>query len=127
MVKEKICNYIQREINPYGKPFKGTVYDFGTKIINYIEAIDDGWKSTEENLPEESDCEKNYLCLIKDHTDEFPMVLQYSETDGFGFYMDCYDTSTKEFIKTKFAPIEEKCGKVAYWVEIPKFPKEYYE
>ena len=33
---QKIYNFIKREINPYGKPFEGTVYEFGLKVMNYI-------------------------------------------------------------------------------------------
>ena len=34
---EKISNYIKSEINPYGKPFKGNAYEFGLKLIKYLE------------------------------------------------------------------------------------------
>lgn len=34
---EKISNYIKREINPYGKPFEGTAYEFGLKLMKYLE------------------------------------------------------------------------------------------
>ena len=33
---EKIKNYIQTQINPYGKPFKGTAYEFGIKLLDYL-------------------------------------------------------------------------------------------
>lgn len=36
---KKIRNYIQAEINPYGKPFEGSVYDFGIKVMKYIDAV----------------------------------------------------------------------------------------
>lgn len=39
--KRKIYDYIQTEINPYGKPFKGTAYDLGVKIMDFIENMDD--------------------------------------------------------------------------------------
>lgn len=39
--KSKIYNYIKRTINPYGKPFEGTAYELGLKIIDYIENMDD--------------------------------------------------------------------------------------
>ena len=32
----KIYNYIKSEINPYGKPFKGTLFEFGEKIMDYV-------------------------------------------------------------------------------------------
>lgn len=34
---EKISNYVKREINPYGKPFEGTAYEFGLKLMKYLE------------------------------------------------------------------------------------------
>ena len=36
---QKIYNFIKREINPYGKPFEGTVYEFGLKVMKYIENL----------------------------------------------------------------------------------------
>lgn len=54
--KSKIYNYIKRTINPYGRPFEGTVYEFGLKIMDFIENIDgekeNGWISVSERLPE---------------------------------------------------------------------------
>ena len=34
---ETISGYIKREINPYGRPFKGSVYEFGLKLMKYLE------------------------------------------------------------------------------------------
>ena len=33
----KIRDYVKEQINPYGKPFEGSVYEFGLKIIHYID------------------------------------------------------------------------------------------
>ena len=38
--REKIRDYIKAEINPYGKPFEGTSYELGLKIMRYIDAMD---------------------------------------------------------------------------------------
>ena len=38
--REKIRDYIKGEINPYGKPFEGTAYELGLKIMRYIDAMD---------------------------------------------------------------------------------------
>lgn len=55
--KSKIYDYIKRTINPYGKPFKGTAYELGLKIMDYIENMDDekenGWIPVSERLPED--------------------------------------------------------------------------
>jgi hypothetical protein len=54
--KRKIYDYIKRTINPYGKPFEGTAYELGLKIMDYIENMDDekenGWIPVSERLPE---------------------------------------------------------------------------
>lgn len=34
---EKISNYIKNEINPYGNPFEGNAYEFGLKLMKYLE------------------------------------------------------------------------------------------
>lgn len=38
--REKIRDYIKGEINPYGKPFEGTAYELGLKIMRYIDSMD---------------------------------------------------------------------------------------
>ena len=34
--RNKLYNYIKAEINRYGKPFKGSAYEFGVKLMYYI-------------------------------------------------------------------------------------------
>ena len=41
--RKKICDYIKGKINPYGKPFEGTAYELGLKIIKYIDAMDSAY------------------------------------------------------------------------------------
>lgn len=64
--KSKIYGYIKRIINPYGRPFEGTVYELGLKIMDYIENMDDekeiGWIPVSERLPEE---DGRYLVTFK--------------------------------------------------------------
>ena len=38
--RKKIRDYIKGEINTYGKPFEGTAYELGLKIMRYIDAMD---------------------------------------------------------------------------------------
>ena len=38
--RKKIRDYIKGEINPYGKPFEGTAYELGFKIMRYIDTMD---------------------------------------------------------------------------------------
>lgn len=62
----KIYKYIKAEINPYGKPFEGTVFEFGCKVMDYIEAMEKqpktDWIPCEERLP---DKRGNYLVCSK--------------------------------------------------------------
>lgn len=39
---DKIRKFIKSEINPYGKPFEGSVYEFGLKVIGYIDSMANG-------------------------------------------------------------------------------------
>lgn len=52
--KSKIYDYIKRTINPCGRPFEGTAYEFGLKIMDFIENIDggkeNGWIPVSERL-----------------------------------------------------------------------------
>lgn len=49
--KQKLCNYIQAQINPYGKPFDGTAYEFGLKIMDYIRnSLNDEVESHEQKI-----------------------------------------------------------------------------
>lgn len=59
--KRKIYDYIKKTINPYGRPFEGTAYEFGLKLMDFIENIDgekaNGWIPVSERLPEdEKEC-----------------------------------------------------------------------
>lgn len=54
--KSDIYDYIKRTINPYGAPFKGTAYELGLKIMDYIENMSDDsdWIPADDRLPETS-------------------------------------------------------------------------
>ena len=41
--RKKICDYIKGKINPYGKPFEGTAYELGLKIMRYIDAMESAY------------------------------------------------------------------------------------
>ena len=41
--RKKIRDYIKGEINPYGKPFEGTAYELGLKIMRYIDDMDSAY------------------------------------------------------------------------------------
>lgn len=50
--------YMSEKVNPYGRPFEGTAYELGLKIMDYIENMDgekeNGWIPVSERLPEAS-------------------------------------------------------------------------
>ncbi len=55
---KKLYKWIKAEINPYGKPFEGTVFEFGNKVMEHIVAMEnqpqaDKWIPCEERLPSE--------------------------------------------------------------------------
>lgn len=68
--EKKIISYIKKHINPYGKPFEGTVFEFGNKVMDYIKAMEKqpktDWIPCEERLPSES---KEYLVTHKEIID----------------------------------------------------------
>ena len=41
--RKKIHDYIKGKINPYGKPFEGTAYELGLKIMRYIDSMDSAY------------------------------------------------------------------------------------
>lgn len=61
---EKISNYIKNEINPYGNPFEGNAYEFGLKLMKYLEnaSVDYDVDNVVEQLEDES--EKCSICEL---------------------------------------------------------------
>lgn len=41
--RKQISNYIKAQINPYGKPFEGTTYELGLKIMEYIDNMNSAY------------------------------------------------------------------------------------
>jgi hypothetical protein len=84
--KRKIYGYIKRTINPYGRPFEGTAYEFGLKIMDFIENIDDekenGWIPVSERLPAVDGMYTTTLSGELVGTDE-PFVGQLYFEDGY--------------------------------------------
>lgn len=81
--KSKIYDYIKRTINPYGKPFEGTAYELGLKIMDYIENMDDekenGWIPVSEGLPDPD----QYIAIALDNCDT-PAIGRYTVDDEGG-------------------------------------------
>jgi hypothetical protein len=111
--KSKIYDYIKRTINPYGKPFEGTAYELGLKIMDYIENMDDekenGWIPVSERLPE-----------IKQNYEECYLV-----TDGRFCWM-AYWTPEKEWVFAECTDCKNKIDwtDVVAWMPLPEPYKE---
>lgn len=61
---KKISNYIKNEINPYGNPFEGNAYEFGLKLMKYLEnaSVDYDLDNVVEQLKDET--EKCSICEL---------------------------------------------------------------
>ena len=75
--EKKLTRYIKTEINPYGKPFEGTVYEFGNMLMDYIERMEKEperkWIPVSERLPE---CENKYgwvSCIVSVIRSHYPI------------------------------------------------------
>ena len=107
--KRKIYDYIKKTINPYGRPFEGTAYEFGLKLMDFIENIDgekaNGWIPVSERLPE-----------IKMNYKECYLV-----TDGRFCWM-AYYISEKEWIFADCTNCKNKIDwtDVIAWMPLPK-------
>ena len=111
--KRKIYDYIKRTINPYGRPFEGTAYEFGLKILDIIENIDgekeNGCIPVSERLPDPS----KYV-LVSFENFPLPMIGKYTvDDDGGTFRIDDEDDS---FLEHNLY--------VNAWMELPKRYKE---
>lgn len=111
--KRKIYDYIKRTINPYGRPFNGTAYELGVKIMDSIENMDDekenGWIPVSERLPE----------IKRDY------VECYLVTDGRFCWM-AYWTPEKEWILADCTNCKNKIDwtDIAAWQPLPEPYKE---
>lgn len=120
--EKKLIKYIKAEINPYGKPFNDTAYEFGLKLIDYIEAMEaqpqvGGWIPVTERLPNMEEYLENDGRFILD--------------DGNRRYQGLFDIYDKKFKFSKhlsglsYELIEDNC--VIAWMSLPKPYKESEE
>ena len=115
--KNKIYDYIKRTINPYGRPFEGTAYELGLKIMDYIENIDDekedGWIPVSERLPEST---LPVLCRVKSTT------ISCTEAYIIGsYYSGCWFFQN-DTVRAHSFPLSEY--KVLAWMHLPEPYKE---
>ena len=88
--EKKLINYIKAEINPYGKPFEGTVFEFGCKVMEHIEKMDKvgEWIPVEERLPRKGEqvmvCNRYGSVFVSAITYPNARVLSTGECHDFG-------------------------------------------
>lgn len=127
--KSKIYDYIKRTINPYGKPFKGTTYDLGVKIMDFIENMDDekenGWIPVSERLPEEcvpvnivwiNRSPETYYSKIKDIP--FSATGVYYNGNWYWYSSTCVDY-LEEYGKCEWDLID-KAIDITHWQPLPE-------
>ena len=120
--KRKIYNYIKRTINPYGKPFEGTAYELGLKIMDYIENMDDekenGWIPVGERLPED---EKEYLVTLEKvygTPETFLGIANYLKFGDAGYWNE-NKYGYPEWDKHSGGHGGTKMYKVVAWMQLP--------
>lgn len=125
--KHKIYDYIKRTINPYGRPFEGTAYELGLKIMDYIENMDDekenGWIPVSERLPEnEREC---LVTLEKIYgTPEISMGIANYLRFGNAGYWNENKYGYLEWDKYSDGHGGTKMYKVIAWMSLPELYKE---
>lgn len=109
----------------------GTLDDDISCILEEVESVDakdtnvpSKWIPCSERLPEDGDC-RFYMCLVENHIEDFPMMCQFEEENGFGFYKYIYDPISLGFLDTEFDTMEELgYEKVMYWMPLPETYRE---
>lgn len=85
--RKKIRDYIKVEINPYGKPFEGTAYELGLKIMKYIDAMDSAYdidkvvEELEERADFLKDCTKYGNNNAKQQAESYNTMMMYEVAD----------------------------------------------
>jgi hypothetical protein len=108
--KRKIYDYIKKTINPYGRPFEGTAYEFGIKIMDFIENMDgekeNGWIPVSERLPEKN---KDVITTVK-----------------YSGFMGMYGRWLKTVFIDGYGEWNGECigGEVIAWMPLPEPYKE---
>lgn len=78
------------------------------------------WIPVTERLPEDDDY-RFYMCLVENHICGLPIMCQFTEELGFGFYKEIYDPKTLSFVDVEFGTVEELgYEKVVAWMPLPE-------
>ena len=117
--KSKIYNYIKAQINPFGKPFEGDVYEFGIKLMEYIEQMDAEESVTDTNIGgkwvpcSEKMPDKEYELYWTTHEDGSIVLHGYTKKNGFIYNWEVDDLE-----------LRKRQGRVVAWMLIP-MPEPY--
>ena len=128
---QEVFEKIKKKVkdNAYIVTQRNNSKELGMTVPGIMQAIDEiaeeynnGWIPVGERLPEDEDC-RFYMCIVENHEEEEePMLCQYEEEYGFGFYHDIYDEHTLGFVDSEFKTNEELgYEKVIAWQQIPKY------
>ena len=78
------------------------------------------WIPCSESMPIDHD-NRFYMCILKNHEEDPPMICQYEEYYGFGFWHDIYDVKTLGYVDSGFTTNEELgYEKVIAWMPLPE-------
>lgn len=85
---ERIKNYIQTQINPYGEPFKGTAYEFGIKLLDYLNNKDADYdvEKVVEELKNEKEFWNDVTCnkeIGKQKARSYAYAIEIVQSNGF--------------------------------------------
>ena len=117
--KSKIYNYIKAQINRFGKPFEGDVYEFGIKLMEYIEQMDAEESVTDTNVGgkwvpcSEKMPDKEYELYWTTHEDGSIVLHGYTKKNGFIYNWEVDDLE-----------LRKRQGRVVAWMLIP-MPEPY--
>ena len=129
---EELEELHERYVNQYGVVGGNPMAFAVRECIDIVEEIvkqeaeqyNGGWIPVEEELPKDGDS-RYYMCIVENHEEDPPMLCQYDEECGFGFYKDIYDEHTLGFVDCVFQTNEELgYEKVIAWQQLlPYQPK----
>lgn len=78
------------------------------------------WIPCSERLPEDYD-NRFYMCVVENYEEDPPMLCQYEEGYGFGFWYDNHDENTLGYLDSEFKTNEELgYEKVIAWMPLPE-------
>lgn len=121
--KSKIYDYIKRTINPYGKPFEGTAYELGLKIMDYIENMDDekenGWIPVSE-MP--NCCGYPVLLTVENKFGQREVCKAF--TNYMKEWKQLFCTNEKEFCTELNSNKLSEAWKPIAWMHLPEPYKE---